>query len=146
MSDDQRQREERAREAAERLYVELPGVSSWGVKQVGLTLDLIIHALLDFTTAELATIKAERDAALAALQTIERWREFPAVTTRGGLPSTYGIEYGSNGERDYMRLIAREVLARAGIAPAEESLMLLVPRLSPNPPAESKAPAREVER
>jgi len=47
-----------------------------------------------------------------ALQRIERWfGEFPPVKSREGLPSTYGVEYGSNGERDYMRKIARDALA-----------------------------------
>ncbi|HYF35140.1 MAG TPA: Lar family restriction alleviation protein [Prosthecobacter sp.] len=51
-----------------------------------------------------------------ALQRIERWfGEFPMVDDpRGGKPVSYGVAYGSNGERDFMRAIARAALAGKG--------------------------------
>lgn len=46
-----------------------------------------------------------------ALRRIERWfGEFPDVKDRNGQPTTYGVAYGSNGERDYMRSIARAAI------------------------------------
>jgi len=48
----------------------------------------------------------------AALQRIERWDgEFPAAESEGK-PCSYRFAYGSNGERDFMREIAREALNR----------------------------------
>jgi hypothetical protein len=44
-----------------------------------------------------------------ALETIEQWKAFPVITHRGQT-SSYAMAYGSNGERDYMRSIAREAL------------------------------------
>jgi len=52
----------------------------------------------------------------AALEKIERWfGEFPATgrTWDDGSPMSYGAAYGSNGERDYMRGVARAALADA---------------------------------
>ena len=47
----------------------------------------------------------------AALQRIERWfGEFPDVPGQDGKPVSYGYARGSNGERDFMREIAREAL------------------------------------
>jgi hypothetical protein len=49
-----------------------------------------------------------------ALKRIARWHgEFPPATSRNGEPSTYGTQYGSNGERDYMRQLALDALAKA---------------------------------
>lgn len=48
-----------------------------------------------------------------ALRKIAQWHgEFPPATTRDGKPSAYGVEYGSNGERDYMRQVALDALRR----------------------------------
>jgi len=44
-----------------------------------------------------------------ALETIEQWKAFPVITHRGQT-SSYAMAYGSNGERDYMRSIARDAL------------------------------------
>ena len=46
-----------------------------------------------------------------ALVHIERWGPFPPCDRLDGQPSTFGREYGSNGERDYMRGIARAALS-----------------------------------
>lgn len=49
----------------------------------------------------------------AALRKIERWvGEFPETGQywESGAPMSYGACYGSNGERDYMRGIARAAL------------------------------------
>ena len=58
----------------------------------------------------------ERAKLLAALAKIERWfGEFPDVPdrTRPGETISYGFAYGSNGERDFMRGIARAAIADA---------------------------------
>lgn len=69
-----------------------------------------VHAETGCTPRELV---AQRTELLAALERIERWfGEFPAVTGRDGNPSRYGVEYGSNGERDYMRGVARDAIAK----------------------------------
>lgn len=45
------------------------------------------------------------------LRKIAKWHgEFPAVNDRNGNPSSFGLEHGSNGERDYMRNRAEEAL------------------------------------
>jgi hypothetical protein len=47
-----------------------------------------------------------------ALERIERWfGEFPEVTDSNGKVTSYGVAYGSNGERDFMRTIARKALS-----------------------------------
>jgi hypothetical protein len=59
-------------------------------------------------------------ALMAALERIERWQgEFPATgkfweNTDGTIsdrPISYGAQNGSNGERDFMRAVARDALA-----------------------------------
>ena len=53
---------------------------------------------------------------LATLQRIERWfGEFPDTgkTYPSGRPISYATCYGSNGERDFMRRLAREAIAKA---------------------------------
>jgi len=50
-----------------------------------------------------------------ALEQIERWNGFPSTgkTWEGsGEPVSYGAAFGSNGERDFMRQVARKALAR----------------------------------
>lgn len=63
---------------------------------------------------QLRAINAEL---LEALERIERWfGEFPEtgkVWEGSGEPMSYGACYGSNGERDFMRLIARNALSKA---------------------------------
>lgn len=51
-----------------------------------------------------------------ALRTIIEWGPFPETGHHhpDGTPMSYGWCYGSNGERDYMRAIARAALAQAG--------------------------------
>jgi hypothetical protein len=64
-----------------------------------------------------AALRASRDEMAKALETIERWTDFPPTGKtwpEGGTPMSYGAAFGSNGERDYMRAIARAALARAG--------------------------------
>lgn len=53
---------------------------------------------------------------LATLQRIARWfGEFPATGAKwqDGSPVSYGAQYGSNGERDFMRNIAAKAIAKA---------------------------------
>jgi len=62
----------------------------------------------------IAALKAENARYRAALERIERWfGEFPKtgrVCLKSGDPVSYGAAFGSNGERDYMRGVAREAL------------------------------------
>jgi hypothetical protein len=64
--------------------------------------------------ARLTAAEAERDRLRKALERIERWfGEFPDTGERwnDGTPMSYAAAYGSNGERDYMRGIARAALS-----------------------------------
>lgn len=60
----------------------------------------------------------EIEALRAALEKIERWfDEFPETgkmwpAKQGGGKVSYGSAYGSNGERDFMRGVARDALAQ----------------------------------
>ena len=65
-------------------------------------------------------LQQERDTLRQALEKIARWfGEFPPTTDREGRPSTFAAEYGSNGERDYMRQIALDALnPSAALSPA----------------------------
>ena len=55
-------------------------------------------------------LEAEAYRLRAALERIAKWHgEFPAATCRGESVD-YGYAYGSNGERDFMREVAREAL------------------------------------
>lgn len=61
-----------------------------------------------------------------ALQRIERWfDEFPDTGQKwgDGSPVSYGAAFGSNGERDYMRAVARQALAE--YAQASEALTVV---------------------
>lgn len=77
----------------------------------------ILSALNTDLLSELEAVKAERDGLLAALAKIERW-ELPRTGRRWNEnePLTpenemsYGALYGSNGERDFIRGIARTTL------------------------------------
>ena len=47
-----------------------------------------------------------------ALERIRKWfGEFPSATGPDGREMPYGVAFGSNGERDYMRNVAHEALA-----------------------------------
>ena len=62
----------------------------------------------------IVVLQARVAALEAALRTIERWNDFPPTGQQweqSGNPISYGAAYGSNGERDYMRGIARKALA-----------------------------------
>jgi hypothetical protein len=89
------------------------------------------EAALKTALAESQERLAARVAKLeAALRRIEKWfGEFPLVTGRDGKPSTFGTEYGSNGERDYMRQIARAALSEASVEQACEACADHVPFL-----------------
>lgn len=55
---------------------------------------------------------------IAALRKIEKWfGEFPETGKtwpESGNPMSYGACYGSNGERDFMRSVARDALKSVG--------------------------------
>lgn len=62
----------------------------------------------------LSTLWELKERYRAALARIERWHgEFPVTgqSWPSGNPVSYGAAFGSNGERDYMRDIAREALS-----------------------------------
>lgn len=77
---------------------------------------------LSVAATEAAAAITQRDAVIKelveALERVERWNgEFPETgefwdkeKTR---PISYGAQWGSNGERDFMRNIARTAIARA---------------------------------
>lgn len=54
-----------------------------------------------------------------ALQKIADWSEFPPAEFRGK-PCSYSFAYGSNGERDHMRSIARAALNAATATPTAQ--------------------------
>lgn len=66
--------------------------------------------------SDLDAAEAERERLRAALQRIERWfGEFPETgrfwdEPKNTQPMSYSACYGSNGERDYMREVARTAL------------------------------------
>lgn len=60
--------------------------------------------------AATAVSEARIRALEAALTEIVAWDSFPRVKDRDGGTSPYGVAYGSNGERDYMRNIAQRAL------------------------------------
>lgn len=61
---------------------------------------------------ELSAARAEAERLREALEKVERW-QFPPTGKfwESGTPVSYGAAYGSNGERDYMRNVARAALA-----------------------------------
>jgi len=82
-------------------------------EQSSLSAELAHQTGLAVTRAE----AAERALAGAheALKIIALWYgQFPPAWDRDGTPSTYGLQYGSNGERDYMRSIALKALNSNG--------------------------------
>ena len=59
-------------------------------------------------------ISAENRRLRAALSKIAKWfGEFPDTEEKwpDGTPVSYGAAFGSNGERDFMRSVARDALA-----------------------------------
>jgi hypothetical protein len=58
----------------------------------------------DLAQAQARCAKLEK-----ALTRIEEWSSFPMAESNGE-PCSYGVAYGSNGERDYMRGIAKFAL------------------------------------
>lgn len=70
-------------------------------------------ARLGVRLGDLRAILSERKALREALGRIERWfGEFPETGDKweDGSPVSYATLHGSNGERDYMRGIARQAL------------------------------------
>lgn len=66
--------------------------------------------------SRLDRLRAENAEQRAALERIERWfGEFPETgrTWDDGSPMSYAAVYGSNGERDFMREIARDAIAKS---------------------------------
>ena len=60
------------------------------------------------------TLQAKNDALVKVLKQIERWDGFPSTneTWEGsGKPVSYSAAFGSNGERDFMRGVAKAALA-----------------------------------
>lgn len=57
-----------------------------------------------------------------ALRKIAEWELPPTGDTwPGGSPVSYGAKYGSNGERDYMRELARAALAERAYVDADRA-------------------------
>lgn len=72
------------------------------------------------TAAEVAELREQLAKMRRALTRIEKWHdEFPPTGvfwpnidgTNSDRPMSYGACYGSNGERDYMRSVARDALS-----------------------------------
>lgn len=77
-----------------------------------------LQARINAQVPALHQVVAERDAEIArlreALTRVERWfGEFPETgrTWNDGSPMSYAACFGSNGERDFMRDIARQALS-----------------------------------
>ena len=72
--------------------------------------DLRIEALSE----EIGDLSRRIETLKGALRRIERWHdEFPATGKfhADGTPTSFALEYGSNGQRDYMRGVARAALS-----------------------------------
>lgn len=94
------------------------GASNWPIKIV---LDAGDSETVDCSRnvhySAIHPLEGPSDALVKALEKIEKWfGEFPETgrfwdddKTR---PITYGAAFGSNGERDFMRSIAREAIAK----------------------------------
>jgi hypothetical protein len=65
--------------------------------------------------ARLAQYRSYIERLEAALRQIEGWRDFPDSGHKwpDGRPIKYSTAFGSNGERDYMRSVARRALSGA---------------------------------
>lgn len=64
--------------------------------------------------AEIERLEKETARLRLALSKIARWYgEFPKVVDPEGKKCSYAAAYGSNGERDYMRMVAQDALSPA---------------------------------
>lgn len=101
----------------------VPGDRLWAYAD-GIAFDaslegLEMRALVDKSDADQAirALEAKLAAAVEALERIERWfGEFPPSGRfwdegDGRREMSYGVAFGSNGERDFMRAVARQTLA-----------------------------------
>lgn len=73
------------------------------------------HDAIKKQAAERDAAETERAEIVAALAKIEKWfGEFPETGRKwdDGEPMSYSATFGSNGERDYMRQVAREALSK----------------------------------
>lgn len=89
-------------------------LAQWALARIGASprcdLDTLEHTQKALIKANNRVIQCQ-----AALLKIARWHgEFPPAFGRDGKPSSYGLEYGSNGERDYMRQIALNAVKSCG--------------------------------
>jgi hypothetical protein len=83
-----------------------------------------ITAYPDKETAEAAARQPDETPLVIALRRIEKWfGEFPETGRVWGdkTPMPYSACYGSNGERDFMRQIARDALEQHKASPKRES-------------------------
>jgi hypothetical protein len=73
-----------------------------------------MHVMVPLEKHDALEQSGKREAALReALARIAKWHgEFPATVFVHEKPMSYGAAYGSNGERDYMREIARAALSQ----------------------------------
>lgn len=102
-----------------KVYEGTAAVLAHGLKPVisgtGTEADVDLCAALRNAAPALLDAADERDRLRAALERIERWfGEFPPTGrtwSDDGESMSYGAAFGSNGERDYMRAVARAALA-----------------------------------
>ena len=76
--------------------------------------------LQDECVNAIQALESKLAAAEKALRFIEAW-ELPLVTDRDGSKVPLGVVYGSNGERDYMRNVARQALHAAPSLPTTDT-------------------------
>lgn len=107
--------EAEAADVIDALRAELAAVAvAVGRSKDGTGLDVDWFELHKDVSAKSPSSLACQDSMRKALEKIERWfGEFPPTgkTWDDGSPMSYGVCYGSNGERDFMRGIAREALS-----------------------------------
>ena len=75
------------------------------------------YAFDDFCRAHAPALARAVIAMDAALRQIERWDGFPP--TGDGTSGSYGTQFGSNGERDFMRGVATAALTLGEGRPSE---------------------------
>lgn len=84
--------------------------------------DFAVRMMIDGLSAKVAALTTRAEAAerenerlRAALWIIEKWDSFPRVRDpdRPNATMSYSVTYGSNGERDFMREVARAALSAA---------------------------------
>ena len=76
------------------------------------------------------SVPSKEEVLRAALERIARWfGEFPDTgrTWDDGSPMSYGAAFGSNGERDFMRQLARVALETAVVTPETPAEQEFVP-------------------